>query len=57
VHEHAEADPERYFHRKALPGGRALPLLDTLSLNGLLGPVRLVPYLDMDLPLRQERSR
>ena len=56
ANERAEADPERYFHRKALPGGRALPLLDTLSLNGLLGPVRLVPYLDVDL-LLQERAR
>ena len=52
ANERAEADPERYIHRRALPGGRALPMLDTLTLNGLLGPVRLVPYLDVDLPLR-----
>jgi hypothetical protein len=56
ANERAEADPERYMYRKALPGGRALPLLETLTLNGLLGPVRLVPYLDVELPLQQELS-
>ena len=51
ANERAEADPERYLRRKLLPGGRALPLLGTLTLNGLLGPVQLVPYLDVDLPI------
>jgi hypothetical protein len=51
ANERAEADPERYIQRKALPGGRAVPLLETLTLDGLLGPVRLVPYLEVSLPL------
>lgn len=56
ANERAEADPERYIERRALPGGRAVPLLETLTLNGLLGPVRLVPYLNVDLPLAPRTS-
>jgi len=40
----AEADPMRYMERKQLPGGGAVVYMDTLSLNGLLGPVQLIPY-------------
>ena len=40
----AEADPRRYIERKLLPGGGAVVYMDVLSLNGLLGPVQLIPY-------------
>jgi Glycosyl hydrolase 2 galactose-binding domain-like len=49
----AEADPMRYMERKQLPGGGAVVYMDTLSLNGLLGPVQLVPYDKVDLRIPQ----
>jgi hypothetical protein len=45
----AEADPIRYIEKKPLPGGEAAVYMDTLSLNGLLGTVALVPYEKIEL--------
>ena len=45
----ADADPARYMDKKDLPGGRAAVYMGTLSLNGLLGPVELVPYERVEL--------
>ena len=49
----AEADPMRYMERKLLPGGGAVVYMDLLSLNGLLGPVELVPYEPIELHIPQ----
>jgi hypothetical protein len=49
----AEADPMRYMERKLLPGGGAVVYMDLLSVNGLLGPVELVPYEKMEVHIPQ----
>jgi hypothetical protein len=43
----------RYMERKLLPGGGAVVYMDLLSVNGLLGPVELVPYEKMEVHIPQ----
>jgi beta-galactosidase/beta-glucuronidase len=49
----ADADTMRYLEKKPLPGGRAAVYMDSLSLNGLIGPVALVPYQQVKLYIPQ----
>jgi hypothetical protein len=49
----AEADAMRYIQERDLPGGRAAVYMESLSLNGLIGPVTLVPYEQIDLHIPQ----
>ena len=48
----AEEDVMRYIDKTQLPGGDAAVFMGSLNLNGLLGPVQLVPYskFEMSLP-------
>jgi (4-O-methyl)-D-glucuronate---lignin esterase len=43
----AEANVHRYEERKRLPGGRAIPFIEDIGPSGLIGPVRLVPFITM----------
>ena len=49
----ADEDAMRYLEKKELPGGRAAVYMESLSLNGLLGPVALVPYEKIELHIPQ----
>lgn len=49
----AEPNPRRYIERRLLPGGNAVVYMDVLSLNGLLGPVKLIPYEKVELRIPQ----
>ena len=49
----AEEDAMRYIQERELPGGRAAVYMESLSLNGLIGPITLVPYEQIELNIQQ----
>jgi hypothetical protein len=51
----AEANVHRYEERKRLPGGRAVPFIDDIGPSGLIGPVRLVPFVRMAIDVTDSK--
>jgi hypothetical protein len=52
-----EANVQRYEERKRLPGGRVVPFIDDIGPSGLIGPVQLVPVVDITIDITDSAMR